>query len=75
MEVKEYPFAHMGQVMSELIDGLSKIFIMIALEISPCACACAKSLLRSQYTDTKLKKLGEMPGDTCQLLELLCKCF
>ena len=44
VEIKEYSFArNMGQVMSELTDDLSKIFITIALEISPCAYACAKS--------------------------------
>ena len=68
VEIKEYSFAwNMGQVMSELIDDLSKIFIMITLEISPCAYACAKSLSRSQYTDTKFKNWGK-----CQAIHNDC---
>ena len=68
MEIKEYSFAwNMGQVMSELIDDLSKIFITITLEISPCTYACAKSLSRSQYTDTKLKNWGK-----CQTIHTDC---
>ena len=68
VEIKEYSFArNIGQVMSELIDDLSKIFITIALEISPCEYACAKSLTRSQYTDTKLKNQGK-----CQATHANC---
>ena len=47
-KIKEFSFGqNMGQVMSQLIDDLSKIFITIALEMSPCAYACAKSISRS----------------------------
>ena len=53
--------------MSQLIDDISKIFIIIALKMSPCAYACAKNLSRSQYTDTKLKTRGK-----CQAIHADC---
>ena len=50
-----------------LIDDLSKIFLTIALELTPCAFAVAKYLQHTGYTDSKLLNRGR-----CVLLHEDC---
>ena len=68
IEMKEYSLAkNFSKVISQVMDNLSKIFLKITLELSPCAYQAAKSLTQSQYTDSKLKNHGK-----CQLIHADC---
>ena len=49
------------------MDDLSKIFLKITLELSPCTYQATKSLTQSQYTDLKLKNHGK-----CQVIHPDC---
>ena len=57
----------MRQTLYCLIDDLSKIFLTIALELTPCAFAVAKYLQHAGYTDSKLLNRGR-----CVLLHEDC---
>ena len=62
VESKEFSLAGSPQKMRQtlycLIDDLSKIFLTIALELTPCAFAVAKYLQHAGYTDSKLLNRG-----------------
>ena len=61
VEIKEFSFAqNMEQVMTQLIDNLSKIFITIAHEMGPCTYACAKSLQGASILTQSLKIRGNV---------------
>ena len=68
---KEFTLAGSPQKMRHtlycLIDDLSKIFLTIALELTPCAFAVAKYLQHTGYTDSKLLNRGR-----CVLLHEDC---
>ena len=66
--MKEYSLAkNFSKVISQLMDDLSKIFLKITLELSPCTYQAAKSLTQSQYMDSKLKNYGK-----CQVIHSDC---
>ena len=71
VESKEFSLAGSLQRMREtlycLIDDLSKIFLTIALELTPCAFAVAKYLQHAGYMDSKLLNHGR-----CVLLHEDC---
>ena len=71
VESKEFSLAGSLQKMREtlycLIDDLSKIFLTIALELTPCAFAVAKYLQHAGYMDLKLLNHGR-----CVLLHEDC---
>ena len=71
VESKEFSLAGSPQKMRQtlycLIDDLSKIFLTIALELTPCAFAVAKYLQHAGYMDSKLLNHGR-----CVLLHEDC---
>ena len=71
VESKEFSLAvslqKMRQTLYCLIDDLSKIFLTIALELTPCAFAVAKYLQHTGYTDSELLNHGR-----CVLLHEDC---
>ena len=71
VESKEFSLAGSPQKMRQtlycLIDDLSKMFLTIALELTPCAFAVAKYLQHAGYMDSKLLNHGR-----CVLLHKDC---
>ena len=71
VESKEFSLAGSPQKMRQtlycLIDDLSKIFLTIALELTPCAFAVAKYIQHTGYMDSKLLNHGR-----CVLLHEDC---
>ena len=63
VESKEFLQAGSAQRMKNtfysLIDDLSKIFLMIALEFSTCTFAAMKYFQQAGYTDSKLRNRGK----------------
>ena len=63
VESKEFLQAGSAQSMKNmlysLIDDLSQIFLMIALEFSPCTFAAAKYFQQKGYTDSELRNHGK----------------
>ena len=57
------------------MDDLSKIFLKITLELSPCTYQAAKSLTQSQYTDSKLKNCGKCQSIHADCWHLQVRCF